>query len=179
MHKLWNWGLPVVAVMALGVATACAGEASVAMTLVNQSGIGATVGSIALSDSSAGAVFKLDLKGLPPGPHGFHIHQNGECGPTMMNGIAIPAGAAGGHWDPDGTNHHGGPEGDGHMGDLPLLQVADDGTATQSLTAPHIKDIAKLRGHAIVMHANGDNYSDQPAALGGGGGRLACGVVQP
>jgi Cu-Zn family superoxide dismutase len=179
MHKLWKWGLPLVAALTLGAVAARAGETAVAINLVTQSGTGATVGSIALSDSAAGAVFKLDLKGLPPGPHGFHIHQNGECGPTMMNGIAIPAGAAGGHWDPDGTNHHAGPEGDGHMGDLPLLQIADDGTATQSLTAPHIKDIAKLRGHAIVIHMNGDNYSDQPATLGGGGARLACGVVQP
>lgn len=179
MHKLWKWGLPLVAAAILGAANARAGEATVAINLVNQSGTGATIGSIALSDSPAGAVFKLDLKGLPPGPHGFHVHQNGECGPTMMNGIAIPAGAAGGHWDPDGSNRHAGPEGEGHRGDLPVLQAAADGTATQTLTVPRIKDIAQLRGHALMIHLGGDNYSDQPAALGGGGARLACGVVQP
>jgi Cu-Zn family superoxide dismutase len=28
-----------------------------------------------------------------------------------------------------------------------------------------------------MLHAGGDNYADQPAALGGGGARMACGVV--
>ena len=28
------------------------------------------------------------------------------------------------------------------------------------------------------VHAGGDNYSDQPAPLGGGGARIACGVIK-
>ena len=35
-----------------------------------------------------------------------------------------------------------------------------------------------LRGKAVIIHASGDNYSDQPAPLGGGGARIACGVFQ-
>ena len=33
-------------------------------------------------------------------------------------------------------------------------------------------------GRALMIHANGDNYSDIPKKLGGGGARVACGVVQ-
>jgi Cu-Zn family superoxide dismutase len=29
-----------------------------------------------------------------------------------------------------------------------------------------------------MIHAGGDNYSDQPVPLGGGGARIACGVVK-
>ena len=64
------------------------------------------------------------------------------------------------------------------MGDLPRLEVLPDGTATKILLVPRIADIEALRGHAIVIHAGGDNYSDQPAALGGGGARIACGVIK-
>jgi len=29
-----------------------------------------------------------------------------------------------------------------------------------------------------MIHAGGDNYADQPAPLGGGGARVACGVIK-
>jgi Cu-Zn family superoxide dismutase len=178
MTRHWGWTLPFAAALLLVNGAARADNMTVNMALTTPTGPGASIGDIAIAQTADGAVFKLNLKGLPPGPHGFHVHENGECGSTTMNGTTVPAGAAGGHWDSGHTGKHAGPEGDGHSGDLPLLVVANDGTATQSLTAPHIKDIAQLHGRAVMIHVNGDNYSDQPAALGGGGARLACGVIQ-
>jgi Cu-Zn family superoxide dismutase len=29
-----------------------------------------------------------------------------------------------------------------------------------------------------MVHAGGDNYADQPAPLGGGGARVACGTIR-
>jgi Cu-Zn family superoxide dismutase len=29
-----------------------------------------------------------------------------------------------------------------------------------------------------MVHAGGDNYDDTPAPLGGGGARIACGIVK-
>jgi superoxide dismutase, Cu-Zn family len=29
-----------------------------------------------------------------------------------------------------------------------------------------------------MVHAGGDNFSDQPEPLGGGGGRIACGIIK-
>ena len=29
-----------------------------------------------------------------------------------------------------------------------------------------------------MIHVGGDNHSDHPKPLGGGGGRLACGVIK-
>jgi len=86
--------------------------------------------------------------------------------------------AAGGHFDPANTKKHLGPDAmGGHKGDLPVLKVAADGTATGLLLAPHLK-LADLAGHALMIHAGGDNYADQPKPLGGGGARIACGVIQ-
>jgi Cu-Zn family superoxide dismutase len=122
----------------------------------------------------------VDLHGLPPGLHGFHIHENGACGPSSTPssaGAPVAAGAAGGHFDPARTAMHMGPTGNGHLGDLPYLTVAADGVDRESLTAPRIRDVATLRGRALVIHAGGDNYADQPKPLGGGGARIACGVI--
>jgi len=154
-----------------------AADLTVIMHRATQEGTGDALGIIAIASSDAGATFTLHLHGLAPGPHGFHVHENANCGPTYLNGVRIPAGAAGGHLDPDETGTHEGPTGQGHLGDLPVVDVAADGTASQTLTAPRIKDIKVLKGHALIIHIGGDNYSDTPSLGGGGGGRFACGLI--
>jgi Cu-Zn family superoxide dismutase len=123
-------------------------------------------------------MFAADLHDLPAGAHGFHVHEDGNCGPTMLTGVLIPAGAAGQIWDPDKVGKHLGPLGDGKRGDLPLLTISADGTDKETVTAPHIKDVNDLKGRALVITLGGDNYKDDPLPDGGGGGRIACGVVQ-
>jgi len=157
---------------------ALAAKLTVPMAMATATGKGAGVGTVTLSDAKGGVSIKLDLHGLPPGEHGFHVHQNPSCEPaTAADGKVTPAGGAGAHLDPAKTAMHIGPTGEGHLGDLPKVTVAADGTAKATLTAPRIKNVAELRGHALMIHAGGDNYSDQPAPLGGGGARLACGVA--
>ncbi len=172
--------VPLVAVLAFaGVpAVAAATDLRAEIRQAPPAGPGDPLGTVTIGDSAAGAVFRVALKNLPPGPHGFHVHQNGSCAPSTADGKPVPAGGAGGHFDPQGTGKHEGPAGHGHLGDLPALQVAADGTATATLTAPNIRDVAGLRGKALMIHAGGDNFSDQPAPLGGGGARVACGVIE-
>jgi superoxide dismutase, Cu-Zn family len=169
------------ATLCLGMMTlalpAQSAQLTVTMHKATQDGTGEEFGTIAISATPAGTEFKLQLHGLPPGAHGFHVHENASCGPTLLNGVRIPAGAAGSHWDPNATGKHGGPEGEGHEGDLPRIEVGANGSATETLTAPHIKDIDALKKHALVIHAGADTYSDTPT-LGGGGGRIACGVIE-
>ncbi len=150
---------------------------SAPMFLATPTGPGASVGTITITEGSYGADFHLDLHDLPPGLHGFHVHANPSCAPGEKEGKPVPAGGAGGHLDPAMTGMHMGPEGTGHLGDLPVLTVDADGTAREVLTAPRITSLDALKGHALMIHAGGDNYSDQPAPLGGGGARLACGVI--
>jgi Cu-Zn family superoxide dismutase len=37
--------------------------------------------------------------------------------------------------------------------------------------------VEQIRGRSIMIHAGGDDYSDAPAPLGGGGARIACGAI--
>lgn len=141
-------------------------------------GTGDTLGTVKIETNEHGLVFHPDLKGLKPGLHGFHIHAEGSCQPAEKDGKMTPAAAAGGHWDPQNSGRHGAPWGDGHLGDLPALTVTADGTASHPVLAPRLDDLEALRGHALMVHEGGDNYADQPAPLGGGGARVACGVME-
>ena len=137
------------------------------------------IGEIRISQSKHGAVFTPKLQGLKAGIYGFHIHENPSCAAAENQEGKRAAGmAAGGHWDPKKTKAHKGPWDDsGHLGDLPALAVTENGDV-QPVVAPRLKNINTLRGHALMIHAGGDNYSDQPATLGGGGARMACGVIR-
>ena len=158
------------------MSTAMAAEATVSLSLAEKQGAGAGVGSVRIVETAHGLVFHPSLKGLPPGLHGFHVHENGSCAPAEKDGKPVPAQAAGGHLDPKGTGRHGEPWGDGHLGDLPALYVAPDGSASQPVLAPRLK-LADVKQRALMVHAGGDNHADHPAPLGGGGARMACGVI--
>lgn len=137
-----------------------------------------SIGRIVVTDyDDDGVVFTPDLKGLTPGIHGFHIHQNGDCSPSVIDGENVLGGGAGGHFDPEQTGKHSFPwSEEGHQGDLPTLFVDDSGKATHPVFAPEL-ELDDIGGRAIMIHANGDNYSDSPKSLGGGGERVACGVI--
>lgn len=175
--RAWRIGMAAAACLAW-LGGGAAAEVRAELHKATPTGPGEAVGTVTIGDSAAGAVVKTALTGLPPGPHGFHIHENGSCQPTTANNQPVPAGGAGGHFDPQHTGKHEGPQGAGHLGDLPVLQVAPDGSANQSLTAPHLKQVESLRGKSLMIHAGGDNYGDQPQPLGGGGARIACGIIQ-
>ena len=162
---------------ACAAAVAAPADMRATMNMVSEKGPGAAVGDVVISETRYGLVFTPKLSGLPAGLHGFHVHETGNCGTNEKDGKAVPAGAAGGHLDPAGTKKHGTPWGDGHLGDLPALYVDKDGKAANPVLAPRLK-LADLKGKALMIHEGGDNYSDQPAALGGGGGRIACGVIK-
>jgi Cu-Zn family superoxide dismutase len=140
-------------------------------------GTGEKIGTVTVSDTDYGTLFTPELSGLPPGLHGFHVHEKGNCGPAEKDGKMAAGLAAGGHFDPDKTGSHKGPYENGHKGDLPPLYVDPSGAATHSVLAPRIKS-SELKGLSLMIHESGDNYSDTPKKLGGGGGRIACGVVK-
>lgn len=137
------------------------------------------VGSVMITESNYGLVFTPNLHGLSEGLHGFHIHENPSCEPKEKDGKLTAGLGAGGHWDPKKTKQHGYPwQDDAHLGDLPALTVLHDGTAANPVLAPRIKHLDEVRGHSIMIHVGGDNHSDHPAPLGGGGARMACGVIK-
>jgi Cu-Zn family superoxide dismutase len=168
----------VLAAAALGAAAAPALADRVAVTIqaVDANGIGTSLGTVVAEDTRRGVVFTPDLSGLTPGIHGFHVHTNPSCAPKEQDGKSVPALAAGGHYDPSGSGKHEGPWGDGHLGDLPALFVTADGRSTHPVLAPRLR-VSDLAGRSLMLHAGGDNHADHPEKLGGGGARIACGVV--
>ncbi|WP_108944131.1 superoxide dismutase family protein [Shewanella halifaxensis] len=138
---------------------------------------GELVGEIIVEQSQYGVIFTPHLDALSPGLHGFHVHQNANCDESTKNGKVIVGGGAGGHYDPDKTNRHGYPWGaDNHKGDLPALYVNDEGEAHNPVLAPRLT-LQELKGRSLMIHVGGDNHSDHPMPLGGGGSRMVCGVT--
>ncbi len=139
-------------------------------------GKGVQIGYVTAEDTPYGLLLTPSIEGLTPGPHGFHIHQNPDCRAKDKGGKMVPGLAAGGHYDPASAGKHLGPYQEGHLGDLPILWVDSEGKAKTPVLAPRVK-VSDLMGRSLMIHAGGDNYSDMPRKLGGGGARAACGIV--
>ena len=150
---------------------------TVTMRQVNSGGEGEIVGLMVFQDTVKGLKITPNLRGLTPGQHGTHVHEIPSFGPAEKDGAMVPGLAAGSHYDPQTTGKHEGPMGEGHLGDLSVLYVGTKGNATRVMWAPRLST-DDLKGRAIVIHGGGDTYSDTPPKpLGGGGARVACGVV--
>jgi Cu-Zn family superoxide dismutase len=169
--------LSVAALLAgAGVARAAAKSVKVNMMLISPEGVGKSAGTVTLKETKEGVTLEPKLKGLPPGEHGFHLHEKGSCEAAEKDGKKVAGQAAGGHFDPDTTKAHKGPGGGGHKGDLPKLVVSDKGDASGKLEAKGLT-LADFEGKSLMIHAGGDNYSDTPKPNGGGGDRIVCGTV--
>lgn len=167
------------AVTLLGVGTpALAAPKPVKVTLnfITADGVGKPAGTVTIKETKDGVTLATDLKELPPGEHGFHVHEKASCDPAEKEGKKTAGQAAGGHFDPAATKAHKGPGGGGHKGDLPKLEATDKGVSKQKLEVKGLT-LADFTGHALMIHAGGDNYADAPKPLGGGGERIVCGVV--
>lgn len=157
----------IIAIMMLSLGSAA--TIQVPIYHVAPKGHGTFLGKIVFQDTQYGLLIKPKLHGLTQGLHGFHIHQVADC---SDNGLS-----ARGHLDPENTGSHLGPySAKGHLGDLPVLYVDKKGIADTETVAPRLK-VANLIGHSVIIHAGGDNYADSPKSLGGGGERVACGVM--
>jgi Cu-Zn family superoxide dismutase len=155
---------------------AYAAEVTVPMNAITASGVGEQIGTIELRDSADGLQIRTNLAKLPPGPRGFHVHQNANCGPGTEDGKPVAGLAAGDHHDPGRTGKHLGPTGAGHLGDLPVLTVGPDGQARTNMTIRRLS-VDALRGRSLMIHAGSDTFKEPPKA-GGGGARIACGVIK-
>ncbi len=173
MRRLRN--LVLLGMTAAGAAAA--DSTVVQMHLVSADGVGESIGTVTATQRPFGTVFAPDLGKLSPGIHGFHVHENPDCRPKDRDGTMVAGLSAGGHYDPTGAGRHEGPFAEGHLGDLPALYVDAEGNARHPVLAPRVR-VADLRGRSLMIHAGGDNYSDEPSKLGGGGARAACGVIE-
>ncbi|EAZ86306.1 MULTISPECIES: superoxide dismutase family protein [Bacteria] len=133
-------------------------------------------GNAYFQEEDNGVMMTLALSGLPPGTHGIHIHEVGKCEPPKFE-------SAGAHFNPT-KKEHGKLNPNGyHLGDLPNLEVGDDGNVDLNFLAEGLtlqKDqpnsLLDSDGSSIVIHESADDYKTDPA--GNSGARIACGVIQ-
>lgn len=132
---------------------------------------GQSVGSATLTEATHGVKIKLDVKGLPPGEHSLHIHQNPKCEPPDFKSAGPHFNGPAGHAD-----HSGLPAGD--IPDFSLI-VAADGTGHATVVAPNVTlgsddhSVFSNGGTAIVIHAVATEASSSAPP------RIACGVIKP
>ena len=124
--------------------------------------------------TAAGLEVRVQAAGLPAGHYGVHFHAVGRCeGPAFAS--------AGPHWNPTGRQHGSlNPQGH-HLGDLPNLDVDEQGAgrleylvAGAAMSGP--QGLFDADGTALVIHAGPDDYRTDPS--GNSGARLACGVLR-
>lgn len=138
---------------------------------------GMEVGVATLEQYRGSVRVNVSVQGLPPGKHGFHVHQVGRCDPPTFE-------SAGEHFAPLG-HEHGIENPDGpHAGDLPNLHVMSDGRGENDTLNPWLSldpqseaYVLRPGGTSIVVHAGADDYYTAPS--GNSGARIACGVVEP
>src|SRR4051794_3116079 len=171
---------PGVTAVALGALSA-AGVAGTAYcqtvrqaTTVLRDATDRVVGAAQFVETTAGVRITVQARGLPPGTHGIHIHDQGICeGPAFAT--------ASGHFNPTNKQHgFNNPQGP-HAGDLVNLVVAADGSASYTTTnnmvtlAPGTTSVLKAGGASLMIHADPDDYVTDPA--GNSGTRIACGTI--
>jgi Cu-Zn family superoxide dismutase len=154
-------------------------ELTVPIWAVDEHGAASQLGTIKLTDTRYGLLVTPDLRGLAPGLHATHVHENPSCAATQMGDHTMIAGAAGEHFDPQGTKRHAGPYGNGHLGDLPNLTAEPDGRVTVPVLAPRLKT-ADLLDRALIIHEGADRYddSDTHGQHSKGGPRMYCGLIR-
>ena len=140
-------------------------------TALLRTSTGGDAGRATATEVAGGIRFTLDVRGLPPGTHGAHVHTTGVCDAPGFT-------TAGGHWNPTAAKHGSmNPQGP-HEGDLPNLMVGTDGRGTLGVTIPGatMAGLLDTDGAAMMIHAAPDDLRTDPA--GNSGGRIACGVFR-
>ncbi|MGZ5494381.1 MAG: superoxide dismutase family protein [Thermoanaerobaculia bacterium] len=142
--------------------------ASATLTSISGSTAKGTVHLQQLGDGSIDVT--VDLSGVPPGVHGFHIHDKGDC---SDNGNA-----AGGHFNPMNMPHASPDAQSHHAGDFGNVTADASGEVHTRFNTVAVKlseGPTYAVGHAVILHANPDDLTTQPT--GNAGPRIACGVV--
>ncbi len=136
---------------------------------------GEVVGEATFTQVEGGVRIEAEVSHLEPGLHGIHIHETGQCDPPDFK-------SAGGHFNPEGRQHGLDSAEGPHAGDLPNLEVGEDGSGTYETTTDRVtltEGEASLfddDGSALVIHAGEDDQVTDPT--GDSGDRVACGVIE-
>lgn len=140
-------------------------------TLMPREG-GTVAGEVTFTEKDGSVAIVVHVTGAPPGPHGFHLHEVGDCSAPDFT-------SAGGHFNPTDMPHGAPTDLERHAGDLGNVEVAADGTAHVEQTSSAITVAtgpSSVVGRGVILHEKADDLVSQPT--GDAGGRIACGVIE-
>ena len=130
-------------------------------------------GSAVFTEQEGAVTLQIVISGAPPGEHAVHIHEHPDC-------AADDAMSAGDHWNPTMADHGKWGNPPFHLGDIGNITVGDDGTGNLSLSTDlwtlGTGETNDVVGHAIMVHADPDDFVSQPS--GNAGARIGCGVIE-
>lgn len=139
---------------------------------------GSPIGTAQLWQEANGTVnVEVASLALPPGTHGIHFHEVGQC-----DGGTTAFSTAGAHYNPLAKEHGlENPKGP-HAGDAPNIVTPASGAGKVTFSTNRVTLTAGTTtlldgdGSSIVVHATADDQISQPA--GNSGARIACGVIR-
>ena len=146
---------------------------SVKVSLINTEG--KEVGKATFTEHAKGVHILLEAEGLTPGVKGIHFHEKAICEkPTFES--------AGSHFNPEGKEHgFENPKGY-HVGDLPNIEVGENGKLVLETVSPAVvlaagksNSLLDADGSAIIIHEKEDDYKTDPS--GNSGKRIVCGEI--
>jgi len=141
-----------------------------AIAVMNPTEGSKVAGVVSFTKDGKGVRVVAKIEGLSPGPHGFHIHEFGNC-------TSPDANSAGGHFNPTDMPHAGPKSEKRHAGDLGNLEADKNGVARLEWTdnAMSLEGPESIIGRSVIVHAQADDFKTQPT--GASGARVACGVI--
>lgn len=133
-------------------------------------------GTVKFIEQNKQVKIEVNLKGLTPGLHGFHIHETGN--------LLDKCGSCKAHFNPYNKNHGGPNSKERHVGDLGNIVANSKGVVNQVLYDSLIKlrgTKCNIIGRSVVIHQDEDNLGipGDPESLktGRAGSRIGCAVI--
>jgi len=133
-------------------------------------------GHVTFTEEDGKVKVEVQIEGLEPGQHGFHIHEFGD----QTNGCV----SAGPHFNPH-NKKHGAPDAqERHVGDLGNITAGPDKKANVTFYDSQVtlQGAHSLVGRSVVVHALQDDLGLKPndaesLKTGNAGARILCGVI--
>ena len=144
-------------------------------------------GKIVFKETKRGLQIKINMSGISPGLHGFHIHQYGD--------LSEGCGSLCSHFNPTNSVHGGRDSPERHLGDLGNIIADKSGNVDMVIYDKFLTITGKygILGRSVVIHADEDDLGlggldefgnvidekvrEESLKTGNAGKRIACGVI--
>lgn len=120
-------------------------------------------------------IVQLDLYDLPPGKHGFHIHEYAD----MREGCK----SLGSHYNPHDNTHGNINISKNHLGDLGNITVDETGRCNQEIIVNNLplSGHHSVIGRSMIIHEKEDDLGlggdSESKKTGNSGERISCGII--